>query len=116
MADEGTGELSSKQWLTEIQNDSILSIIRLWILERKILSDYEKSEISGRKELLYKLMEHFYVHEGIVIFRHPLVNNEYIDRPIVPIGLYNPVFALAHSGFGAGHRGINETVKKINEI
>ncbi len=38
-----------------------------------------------------------------------------MERPVVPIGLYNSIFDLAHSGFGAGHRGIQETTKKINE-
>ena len=112
----GEAEVQTNElWCTEIQKDDILNEIRLWTLERRILDHHEKAELSGRKELLYDLIEHFYVHEGILIFKQPLPNNKYVERPIVPIGLYNYIFDLSHKGYGSGHRGIHETTKKINE-
>ncbi|MCP4052733.1 MAG: hypothetical protein GY739_06665, partial [Mesoflavibacter sp.] len=59
---------AGKSWNSEIQKDSILSEIRTWILERRVLTPYEKSMLSGRKEMLYDLMDHLYIHEGIIIF------------------------------------------------
>lgn len=103
-------------WCSEIQKDLILNEIRTWVLERRVLLQHEKTELSGRKELLYDLIHHFYVHEGILIFRQPLPSDQYVERPVVPIGLYNYLFDLAHSGYGSGHRGIHETTRKINEI
>ncbi len=68
--------------------------------------------------MLYDLMDHLYIHEGIIIFRQPLPydHNQCIERPVVPIGLYNDLFELAPSGYGAGHKGIHETIKQINDI
>ena len=105
-----------KSWNAEIQKDSILNEIRTWILERRVLTPHEKSMLSGRKEMLYNLMDHLYIAEGIIIFRQPLPSNQFIERPVVPIGLYNSLFELAHSGYSSGHKGIHETIKKINDI
>ena len=99
------------RWQSETQYDKILFDIRRWILEKRKLSAFEKSELTGRKEVLYKLLEHLYVMEGLVIFRQPLPNGNFIERPVVPIGLYNEVFDKAHSN----HKGINETVRRIND-
>lgn len=47
-------------WQTETQKDQILFDICRWVLEKKQLSVFEKSELTGRKEVLFKLI-HLYV-------------------------------------------------------
>ena len=101
-------------WQSETQKDQVLSDIRRWIFEKKKLSSFERAELTGRKEVLFKLIEHLYVMEGLLIFRQPLSNGTFIERPVVPIGLYNKVFELAHNN-SIGHKGVNETTRKINE-
>ena len=102
-------------WQSSLQQDEILNEIRLWILERRQLSSYERAELSGRKELLYNLIGHMYVLEGVVIFRQPLAEGGFVERPVVPLSLYNDIFDSAHGGYGSGHRGVQETIRKINE-
>lgn len=106
----------TEAWVTEIQKDEILQTIRTWVIENRILSPSEKLEIGGRKEMLYNYSKHFYIFNGVVIFRQPLPENKYIDRPVVPLGLYNKIFDLAHAGVTGGHRGIQETIARINSI
>ena len=96
-------------WQTETQKDQILFDIRRWILEKKRLSKFERSELTGRKEVLFKLIEHLYVMEGLLIFRQPLSNGNFIERPVKPIVLYNKIFDLDHNTI-TGHKGINETI------
>ena len=66
--------------------------------------------------MLYDLIDHLHIVEGIIIFHQPLPENKYVDRSVIPMGLYNSLFDLAHSGFGSEHRGIPETIRKVNKI
>ena len=39
---------------------------------------------------------------------------QFIERVVVPLGMYRQVFMLAHADVSAGHRGYMETLSKIN--
>ncbi len=100
-----------KHWLIEIQKDEATSQLRDWVVQNHVLTKEEKAELGGRLKYLSQFLDHVYVVKGILIFRQP----KHTDRPIVPLGLYNNIFDLAHSAPGMGHRGVTETVAKIND-
>ena len=103
-----------KSWLLAIQNDVVLSKIRKWVLENKILDKKELENLQGREEILARMLPHLIVENGILIVKQPLPDDKYVSRPVVPLSLYNDIFELAHSKFGSGHKGMAETMLRMN--
>ncbi len=65
-------------WLLAIQKDEVLSKIRGWVLENKILEKKDKENLQGREKILAKMLPHLKADNGILIFKQPIPGNNFI--------------------------------------
>ena len=69
-----------------------------------------------RAQIVLRHFQHLIFCEGLLIFAQPIDDgSKIIERVVVPLSLYDNVFYFAHSHKTAGHRGIQETISKINK-
>ncbi|MCP4267924.1 MAG: transposase family protein, partial [Candidatus Brocadiaceae bacterium] len=64
-----------------------------------------------------RFYDHLSFKDGLIILTTPVKSQRefiFAERVIVPISLYRTVFMLAHTGLTGGHRGVQETLSKIN--
>ena len=64
-----------------------------------------------------KFFEHLSYRDGLIILTTPMrmqKDYSFVERVVVPIGMYRGVFMLAHADVSAGQRGYMETLSKLN--
>ena len=106
--------LSSTIWSKETQKDPVLRLVIEFLLKNVPPNSNETISMPYRAKQIIKVWDHLFYKNGLVIFKQPLGGNKHVFRVVVPISMYEKVFQFAHSGRISGHKGVSETVLKIN--
>ena len=108
--------LRAREWSRHTEEDDILKQVRDSIIKNLPSNSAELQTLPYRAKQYMKYFEYLKVEDGLVILSQPMGDGiKIIDRVCVPIGLYNTVFSFAHGLRSSGHKGVTETINKINK-
>ena len=106
--------LRSRHWAVYTEQDEVLKQVRDLVTNNTPPNSATLQTLPYRARQILKYFDNLYVQDGLVIFSQQRASGPNIERICVPIGLYNIVYRYAHSIRAAGHKGICETMNKIN--
>ena len=107
--------LRSQYWSKYTEEDEILKKVRDLIVNNNPPNSAMLQTLPYRAKQILKYYNNLRVLDGMVVFSQPTAVGKNVDRVCVPIGLYNEVYSYAHRSRSAGHKGVTETVHKINQ-
>jgi hypothetical protein len=107
--------LKSQHWTRYTEQDEVLRQVRDLVLNNTPPNSAVLQTLPYRSKQILKYFDNLKIVDGLVIFSQPKASGGFIDRVCVPIGLYNECYSYAHLNRAAGHKGVNETVHKINK-
>ena len=106
--------LQAQHWTAYTEKDEILRQVRDLVLKNTPPNTALLQTLPYRAKQILKYFDNLKIVDGMVVFSQPTATGRNIDRVCVPIGLYNEVYSYAHSLRSAGHKGVTETVHRIN--
>ena len=107
--------LKSRTWARYTEADDILKQVRDCIIRNLPPNSAELQTLPYRAKQYFKYFDFLKVEHGLVILSQPSEKGPLRDRVCVPIGLYNEVYSYCHGLRTVGHKGVKETVYKINK-
>ncbi len=100
-----------------MEQDKVLVEVRRFITNNLKPTSREMVELPYRAKQVLKFYDHLSYRDGLITLTTPMRMTKefhFIERVVVPIGLYRKVFLLAHADVSTGHCGYMETLSKIN--
>ena len=106
--------LKARAWTSYTEQDEVLKQVRDLVQNNTPPNSAKIQTLPYRARQILKYFDNLSVRDGLVIFSQPRASGPNIERVCVPIGLYNTVYRYAHSIRTSGHKGVCETMNKIN--
>ena len=116
-ASQISSRLKAREFSRSLEKDPVLVEVRKFIVNNVKPTSRELSQMPYRGKQILRFFEHLSYKDGLIILTSPMrlqKEFQFIERVVVPIGMYNKVFLLAHADVTAGHRGYLETLSRIN--
>ena len=108
--------LRSCDWAFQLDQDIPLSKVRDFLIKNVRPTPTQVRDYPRRIQIVLKHFSHLLFDKGLIIFVQPVHDGSIsVERVVVPLSLYDDVFHFAHAHKTAGHRGIKETVHRINK-
>ncbi|MCP4267881.1 MAG: hypothetical protein GY777_20315, partial [Candidatus Brocadiaceae bacterium] len=107
----------ARTFAKSLAKDEVLIQVKDYIINNVKPSANEMGKMPYRGRAILRFYDHLSFKDGLIILTTPVKSQRefiFAERVIVPISLYRTVFMLAHTGLTGGHRGVQETLSKIN--
>ena len=111
---ETSQRLRSREWSKHTDQDDILKQVREFIINNTPPNSAVSQTLPYRAKQILKYFDNLRLVDGMIIFAQPLASGKIVERVVVPITLYSTVYNYAHNNRLSGHKGITETISKIN--
>ncbi|MCP4054133.1 MAG: transposase family protein [Mesoflavibacter sp.] len=99
-----------------MDQDIPLAKVRDFLIKNVRPSPTQIRDFPRRIQIVLRHFSHLIFDKGLIIFVQPIQDGSlFIERVVVPLSLYDDVFHFAHVHKTVGHKGIQETIYKINK-